>query len=128
MSKPGRVRKVGIVAKPNLRARPVLRRLVRRLTDRKVGYVLDREAAGILGRKNDGVDRATMAGTVDLLIVVGGDGTLNEVLNGLADPLRVPLALLPVGTANMLARDLALPHSPGAIATLVESDPSGTTV
>jgi diacylglycerol kinase (ATP) len=56
------------------------------------------------------------------IVVVGGDGTVNEVLNGLADPSRIPLALLPVGTANMLARDLALPRSPDAIVDLVESD------
>ncbi len=58
----------------------------------------------------------------DCLFVVGGDGTLNEVLNGLEDPSRVPLALLAVGTANMLARDLDLPSEPGAAAALVESE------
>jgi YegS/Rv2252/BmrU family lipid kinase len=58
----------------------------------------------------------------ECIVVVGGDGTLNEILNGLADPSRIPLALLAVGTANMLARDLGLPRSPDAIAELVESD------
>jgi YegS/Rv2252/BmrU family lipid kinase len=43
-----------------------------------------------------------------LVIVCGGDGTLNEVANGLARS-AVPLALLPAGTANVLAKELRLP-------------------
>ncbi len=48
----------------------------------------------------------------ELVIACGGDGTLNEVVNGLADLQnghRVPLALLPGGTANILAKELNLP-------------------
>ena len=47
-----------------------------------------------------------------LLIVVGGDGTVNEVINGLgrADfPSDVTLAVLPMGTGNDLAATLAIP-------------------
>ena len=47
-----------------------------------------------------------------LVIACGGDGTLNEVINGLAahkNGHRVPLALLPGGTANILAKELDLP-------------------
>jgi diacylglycerol kinase (ATP) len=42
-----------------------------------------------------------------LVIVCGGDGTVNEAVNGLAGS-RVPLALLPAGTANVLAKELSI--------------------
>src|SRR6266704_6497288 len=58
-----------------------------------------------------------------LVIACGGDGTLNEVINGLAahqNGHRVPLALLPCGTANMLAKELDLPWDiPSAAERLV---------
>jgi diacylglycerol kinase (ATP) len=58
-----------------------------------------------------------------LVIACGGDGTLNEVINGLAahqNGHRVPLALLPGGTANILAKELNLPWDiPSAAERLV---------
>jgi YegS/Rv2252/BmrU family lipid kinase len=47
----------------------------------------------------------------DAVLVCGGDGTINEVINGLAGS-RVSLGLLPGGTANILARDAGLPLDP----------------
>ena len=48
-----------------------------------------------------------------MVIACGGDGTFNEIVNGLAGS-QVPLALLPAGTANVLAKELALPWNIGA--------------
>lgn len=59
-------------------------------------------------------------GVVTALVVAGGDGTLNEVINGLLEPSRVPLVVLPTGTANMLACDLGLPDQPEAVAAIIE--------
>jgi len=57
---------------------------------------------------------------VERLIIAGGDGTVNDVLNGLPDPSLVPILQLPTGTANMFARDLGLPWHPSDIADLVD--------
>lgn len=46
------------------------------------------------------------------LIVLGGDGTLNEVLQGITDFARVQIGYIPTGSSNDLARDLALPADP----------------
>lgn len=51
-----------------------------------------------------------------LLVVAGGDGTLNEVVNGLGKsgfPEGVMLALLPTGTGNDLAATLNVPEKAG---------------
>lgn len=44
----------------------------------------------------------------DLVIVCGGDGTINEAVNGMANS-QVPIAVLPGGTANIIAKELRLP-------------------
>ena len=43
------------------------------------------------------------------IIAIGGDGTLNEVLNGLARPNEVRLGLIPAGTGNDFATNANLP-------------------
>lgn len=54
--------------------------------------------------------RQQLAAGRDLIIVCGGDGTINEVVNGMAGS-SVPLAVLPAGTGNALATALGLPWS-----------------
>jgi YegS/Rv2252/BmrU family lipid kinase len=62
-----------------------------------------------------------LEGKVDGIVVAGGDGTLNGVVNALADPSRTPLALLALGTANLVARELDLPWDIAALADLIAS-------
>jgi len=49
----------------------------------------------------------------DVIVAAGGDGTLNEVLNGIADAPegleRACLGVLPLGTVNVFAREVAIP-------------------
>jgi diacylglycerol kinase (ATP) len=52
-------------------------------------------------------------GDFDLVVCVGGDGTLNEMLSGLmALPQRPPVGYLPHGSTNDFATSLHLPSSP----------------
>ena len=46
------------------------------------------------------------------LIVLGGDGTLNEAVNGIADLARVTLGYIPIGSSNDFARSLGLEQDP----------------
>lgn len=69
---------------------------------------------------------ARQARGYDTIVAAGGDGTINEVLNGIhARNDDCALALLPLGTANVLARELAInPKSVEQIvATIAERSP-----
>jgi diacylglycerol kinase (ATP) len=55
----------------------------------------------------DSLAREAVRQGADLVLVLGGDGTINEVVQGLIDS-NVPLGVLPGGTANVLAMELGL--------------------
>jgi diacylglycerol kinase (ATP) len=57
---------------------------------------------------------------VSRIVVAGGDGTLNEVINGLPDPSRVPIVLLPTGTSNVMAHEIGLTNELESIAHLMQ--------
>jgi diacylglycerol kinase family enzyme len=57
------------------------------------------------------------AGGADAVVVFGGDGVVNEVLNGL--PAGVPFGALPGGGTSVFARALGLPRDPAAAAEQV---------
>ncbi len=55
--------------------------------------------------------RAALAG-FDLIVAAGGDGTINEVVNGIAPLAKRPkMAIIPAGTTNDYARALKIPRS-----------------
>ncbi len=71
--------------------------------------------------------RAALSGQHDAVLVAGGDGTVNETVNGLVSARAAGGALLPIGvvargTQNVLAHDLALPQHdlPGVAAMLTQ--------
>ncbi len=57
---------------------------------------------------------------VELIVLGGGDGTINRALNGLLEA-QLPLGVLPLGTANDLARTLLLPADPMAACEVILS-------
>src|SRR5262245_15927946 len=106
---------------------PVAGRRRRGLVDAVVGEVraqgwtvdlVDTEAVGDARRLAETCD----ASRYGVIAVAGGDGTINEVVNGLArrgddSPALAPaLAIVPLGTANVLAHELGLGFEAVAIA------------
>lgn len=81
---------------------------------------LDETVASRPGQARDAAERAARNGA-DLVVAIGGDGTLHETLNGLMQvpqDRRPALAFVPGGTANIFARALGLPTSPSGVAHL----------
>ncbi len=86
---------------------------------RGLGYHVDErptEGAGDAVRlAREGVEEA-----FDMICAIGGDGTVNETINGLAGS-GVPLAIVPTGTVNVLAMELGIPLEPPDAVRLLET-------
>src|SRR6202044_704142 len=70
-------------------------------------FVTDKAEAGVSAACGAALDGA------DLVVAVGGDGTVRGCAEGLAST-GVPLGVVPHGTANLLARTLGIPGHPRA--------------
>ncbi len=55
------------------------------------------------------IGRDAVNGDYDIVVAFGGDGTLNEVANGMAGT-NVPVSVLPGGSTNVVARTLGIPN------------------
>jgi len=83
----------------------------RELFKKNLPQVLQKfEQAGYAGDATQAAEKAAQR-DFDLIVAAGGDGTINEVVNGLA-PLekRPKLGIIPVGTTNDFARALGIPR------------------
>ena len=79
----------------------------------------------LTGARGDASKAAAAAreGGFDRILAAGGDGTLNEVVNGLA-PSATPLAFLPLGTTNVFALEVGIPFDvERACAVALEGEP-----
>ncbi len=65
--------------------------------------------------------RRALADGFDMFVAVGGDGTVSGVVEGL-DGSPAPVAVVPAGTGNLLARGLDLPLDPVAAAGLIAGE------
>ena len=105
----------------------------REIFKRKLPYVLEKlERAGYETSTHAtcGVGDATLAARsacenqYDLVVAAGGDGTLNEVVSGMAEQaFRPKLGLIPVGTTNDFARALNIPFTiEEAVETMIHGE------
>ncbi len=85
---------------------------------RKIRHELDTRFANVpytvyfskyMGHLDGIFDELAEKTDIDRIVSVGGDGTLNETVNGLARLKDVPLVCMPGGTSNDFARSLKLP-------------------
>ncbi|MGD9743938.1 MAG: diacylglycerol kinase family protein [Dongiaceae bacterium] len=87
--------------------RPLLDRAAARFA--AAGWSVERTETARAAHAEHLAAEAAGDGELDRLVIAGGDGTIHEAINGL---LRVapalPLAILPMGTANVLAHELGL--------------------
>lgn len=60
-------------------------------------------------------------GRYDMVIVAGGDGTVNEVINGIAKT-KMPLVIIPFGSTNVIALELGIPFDLKKATALIGSD------
>lgn len=96
-----RVQRAGVVVKPrHRRSVEVASKLVRWLKKRNVEPVLDHQTAALLGGR-DGAERAEIARETDLIVVVGGDGTLLSVARSLG-AARTPILGVNLGSLGFL--------------------------
>jgi YegS/Rv2252/BmrU family lipid kinase len=86
------------------------------------GITVDSIATTGPGHAGEIARRAVDRGA-DLILVAGGDGTINEAVNGMVNSC-VPLGILPAGTANVLANELGIgrtmEHAAGILADSVK--------
>lgn len=73
---------------------------------RKNGFEVDVSFTGKPGHATELASEASTGG-FDLVVAMGGDGTVNEVARGLTGTLT-PMGIIPVGSGNGLARDLGI--------------------
>jgi diacylglycerol kinase (ATP) len=122
-----RRRRVLIIANPAAgRSRRGRRRLARVVAalERREGCKVTLRRAGPGPAAGDAERLAREAEPdFDIIVAAGGDGTLNAVVNGLAAAAAMsaprPIALLPFGSANVLAREIGLPHRAELLAELI---------
>lgn len=103
-----------MLVNPNARRGPEAVAVAPRLAARGVDAVIEHFASP----DEAAADIVRRAGEFDLVIVCGGDGTVASAAGGLRQ-VNLPMGLLPLGTANDLARTLGVPLDLNAAADVI---------
>lgn len=97
------IRAVGIICKPIPEmVSAVVPPLSRWLHDRKIGVFIDEQTQAVVGANGPALPREELVDKVDLLIVLGGDGTLLAVARALAGR-TVPILAVNLGGLGFLS-------------------------
>jgi NAD+ kinase len=113
------IKRIGIISKPKkTEIREIVPSLVQWLRERKIEVYIDRETASILESPEKYLTRNEMPGQVDLLVVLGGDGTLLAAARALN---RKPVPILAVnlgglGFLTVITREELYPTLEGVLA------------
>jgi diacylglycerol kinase family enzyme len=92
----------------------------------RIASTLERHKPRLQQKATEGPGHATLLARdavrdgASMIIVLAGDGTINEVVNGMAGS-ETRLAIVPAGTANVLACELRLNRKPEAVASRIPS-------
>ncbi len=84
----------------------------------KAGYEVDLQKCLHYGDAEVEAKRAAASGKFDIIVAAGGDGTFNQVINGIIGT-NIPLGLIPLGTSNVLTRSLGFPLNPVDAAKII---------
>ena len=95
--------KAGKNGKKILKALP---KIEKRLIERNVSYVIHKTE---MPNHATALTKSLIDGGATCIVVVGGDGTLHEVINGFDNFDKVTLGIIPCGTGNDFASNLKLP-------------------
>ncbi|MBQ8429831.1 MAG: diacylglycerol kinase family lipid kinase [Clostridia bacterium] len=88
------------------KAKQALETVCKALRERNVAFQVHQTMAA---HDAETIARRLTAAGASNLIVVGGDGTLHEVLNGIVDPAHCTLGVIPAGTGNDFAEAAGIP-------------------
>jgi diacylglycerol kinase (ATP) len=109
------VRKVLVVANPMAR-----RNAPRLISDLKAAAPadIDWQIIETSARPFASGELEEIAGGADLVVAVGGDGTVTETLSAIGN-CRAPLAILAGGSTNVIAKELGIPGDPESLARML---------
>ena len=97
-----KIETIGLVFKPEpRRAAPILAPLTRWLDRRHIRWTVDVQTARLLSRPSMGLPRPDLASASDLILVVGGDGTLLSVARDIGSK-RTPILGVNLGSLGFL--------------------------
>jgi NAD+ kinase len=119
------IKRVGIISKPKkAEIREIVPGLQDWLRERDIEWFIDKETSGIMGMKERSLTRNEMPSKVDLLIVLGGDGTLLATARALN---RKPVPILAVNLGSLgflteITREQLLPTLETVLAGTHQTD------